>query len=413
MRTYLQRSAATLPPGLTCALVVLLLLTAVAIAAAAEAQGPPAVEVHGYMQTRYYVNTTVNATMDSETGVITEEQEDSSVETERISLSGLARLDGGRTAYAEIYIHPTLANSHESFLYLESCYLDIPAGPGAKFRVGKGRSLAFGIVPAYGNRKISNYSPLAETFTMDRALGIQYTQTRGRDSLAFGIFNSQRPGARLIGVAADSQSDLGSTAWTTVTHLTARDSPTRRSGELEASIRYGRQMGDTNMGFSARGGALDDTDAAYLAGKFGSAYTGNQTRIAYGVDATYKSAPVYGTLEYYVGSTGGIDHNGWSIQLGAEPKADGTGLLGGLASVCKGLFVHYGQLDIDVPAAIGNTVTWDTTQLSVSYVLPLNNRFGNLPKWIQFEYERNDEEAPGTASEIPNNLFFVELFTSF
>ncbi len=398
---------------LTCALVVMLLLTAAAAALAAETQGPPPVEVHGYMQTRYYVNTTVNATMDSDTRVITNEQEDSSVEIERISLSGLARLDGGRTAYAEIYIHPWAANNSESFLYLESCYLDIPAGPGAKFRVGKGRSLAFGIVPSYGNRKISNYSPLAEAYTMDRALGIQYTQTRGRDSLAFGIFNSQRPGSRLIGMAADSQSDLGSTAWTTVSHLTARDNPSHRSGELEASIRYGRQMGDTNVGFSARGGALDDTDAAYLAGKFGSAYTGNKTRVAYGVDATYKSAPIYGTLEYYAGSTGGIDHSGWSVLLGAEPQPDTTGMLGGLASICKGLYVRYGKLDIDVPPDKASTITWDTTQLSVSYVLPLNNRFGNLPKWIQFEYERNDEDAPGTASEIPNNLFFVELFTSF
>jgi len=131
------------------------------------------------------------------------------------------------------------------------------------------------------------------------------------------------------------------------------------------------------------------------------------------VDATYKSAPIYSTLEYYAGSTGGIDHDGWSMLLGAEPQPDTTGMLGGLASICKGLYVRYGKLDIDAPPDKASTITWDTTQLSVSYVLPLNNRFGNLPKWLQFEYERNDEEAPGTASEIPNNLFFVELFTSF
>jgi len=396
---------------LTCLLVVLCVLAAVAVASAAETQGPPPVEVHGYMQTRYYVNTTVNATIDG-SGVITNEVDDTWVETERISLSGLARLAEGRTAYAEIYIHPWLPNSDPSFLYLESCYLDIPAGPGAKFRVGKGRSLTFGMTPAYGNRKLSNYSPLAETYTMDRALGIQYTQSRGDDSFAFGIYNSQAAGARYIGMAADSQMDLGSLARTTVGHLTARDDPAGRSGELEVSARYGRQMGDMSVGVSARGGALDNNDSAYLASKFGSAYTGNQTRMAYGVDATYKSAPVCGTFEYYAGSTGGIDHSGWSVVLGAEPKAGGTGMLSGLAGVCKGLYLRYGQLDIDVPPTL-STITWDTTQLAVSYVLPLNNRLGKYPKWLQLEYEKNTEDTPGVASDIPNNVFFVELFTSF
>jgi hypothetical protein len=100
------------------------------------------------------------------------------------------------------------------------------------------------------------------------------------------------------------------------------------------------------------------------------------------------------------------------VVLGAEPKADGTGMLGGLAGVCKGLYLRYGQLDTDVPPTL-STITWDTTQLAVSYVLPLNNRLGKCPKWLQLEYEKNTEDAPGVASDIPNDVFFVELFTSF
>ena len=125
---------------LICTLVTLILLGAVALAAAEE--GPPAVEVHGWILTRYYVNATVDATQDS-LGVITNEEDDSWLEWERMSLYSKARLSNGKEAYAEVYIHPWLPNSHPSYLYLESFYLDVPAGPGAKFRIGKGRSQAF------------------------------------------------------------------------------------------------------------------------------------------------------------------------------------------------------------------------------------------------------------------------------
>ena len=394
-----------------CTLVTLILLGAVALAAAEE--GPPAVEVHGWILTRYYVNATVDATQDS-LGVITNEEDDSWLEWERMSLYSKARLSNGKKAYAEVYIHPWLPNSHPSYLYLESFYLDVPAGPGATFRIGKGRSQAFGIVPGYGNRKTTNYNPLSETFTMDRALGIQYMQTRGDDSFAFGIFNSQRPGIRLIGHAADSQMDRGSVARATVMHLTDRDSPAMRSGTLEASARYGRQMGNLNVGISGRGGALDGTDAAFLASMFPTYNGTNKTRIKYGVDATYKRMPFYGTIEYYAGEVGGIGQDGYAILLGVEPSQQCTGILRDMSGICKGLFVRYLNLDVDVPPVVNNTMTWDVEQLAVSYVLPIKSSlFGGYPKWLQFEYERNREGAPMGADEIPNDLFLIELFTAF
>jgi len=392
-------------------LVLACLLGAAALAAAEEGQGPPAVEVHGWSLTRYYSDTTVNATRDS-LGVITNEEDDSHIEWERFSLSGKSRLANGKEVYAEIYIHPWLPNSHPSFLYLESFYIDIPAAPGAKVRIGKGRSNTFGIVPGYGNRKTTNYSPLAETFTMDRALGIQYLQKRGNDSIAFGIFNSQRPGTRLIGMAADSQIEGGNPGATTVAHLTDRDSTAKRSGTLETSARYGRQMRDFNVGFSGRLGALDADDSAFLAAF--PTYNGtNRTRVKYGLDATYKQMPFYGTFEWYAGSVGGIDQDGYAILIGVEPSMKCTGIWRDMAGACKGLFVRYVNLDTDVTPVVNNSLTWDIEQLSVSYVLPLRCRWLPYCKWLQFEYERNTEDVPAGADEVSNDMLFVELFSAF
>ena len=383
-----------------------------AVAGAIAAEGPPAVEVHGWSLTRYYVDTVVNDTRDS-SGVISNEEEDSHLEWERFSLYAKGRLPEGREVYAEVYIHPWLPNDDPSFLYVESLYLDVPLAPGAKLRLGKGRSTAFGIVPSYGNRKTSNYGPLAETFTMDRAVGLQFMQTRGNDSLNVGLFQSQRPGARLIGMAADSQLDQGSAGRTLVSHLANRDTPADRSGKLELSARYGRQMGDMNVGLSGRGGALDEADSAWLASKFPTYNGTNKTRLYYGLDATYKSMPWIATAEWYTGSLGGIDHAGYAIVVGVEPTAQCTGIWREMSRACKGLFVRYGKVSIDTPPLVANALTWDTKQLAVSYVLPIKCKYLPLAKWLQFEYERNTEELPAGADDVPNNMLFVELFSAF
>jgi hypothetical protein len=389
--------------------VLALIAGACSLAAADEA---PSVEVHGWSLTRYYVNTTVDATRDS-FGVVTNEEEDSHLEWERFSVSGRASLADGKQVYGEVYIHPWLPNNHASFLYLESFYVDIPVGEGAKVRLGKGRSNAFGIVPGYGNRKTTNYSPLAESFTMDRALGVQYLQQRGNDSFALGVFNSQRPGVRLIGHAADSQMDRGSVPTTTVMHLTDRDSPAGRSGELEVSTRYGRQMGALNVGVSGRIGGLDGQDAAFLAARFPTYNGTNRTRAKYGLDATYKAMPFYATAEYYGGTIGGIRQSGYAVLVGVEPTAQCTGIWRDMSGACKGLFVRYVDLNMGVPTDVTNSMTWDIEQWSVSYVLPLRCKRLPLVKWLQFEYERNTEDLPGGADDVPNDMFFVELFSAF
>ena len=398
---------------LVLVLAALTVLGAAVVAAAGEA---PSVEVHGWSLTRYYVNTTVDATLDSQ-GRITSEEDDSFLAEERISLSGIARLADGKQVYAEFYVHPWLPQSDPSYLYLESLYVDLPTSDGAKVRIGKGRNVAFGIVPAYGNRKTSNYSPLAETFTMDRVIGVQYLKKLGTNDFAFALQGSQRVGSRYIGMAADGQIDrgtppAGTLGTTTVKHLTARDNTADHSGKLEATARYGWSLGDLSLGVSGRVGALDATDTAALAKTFGAQYVTDSTRSAYGVDATYRRMPFYGTVEYYDGSTGGVDVDGFAILIGVEPTPKCTGIWREMSGACKGLFVRYVDLNVDVVPTL-SSATWDVEQIAVSYVLPLKCKSLPFFKWLQFEYERNKESVPAGADEISNDVFFVELFTAF
>ena len=95
--------------------------------------------------------------------------------------------------------------------------------------------------------------------------------------------------------------------------------------------------------------------------------------------------PFYSALEWYAGNTGGIGQTGWSILLGVEPTSQCSAPWEDLAGACKGLFVRYGQLDIDVPET-SNSITWDTQQLSLSYVYPL--RVGNYKLLPQVAADR-------------------------
>lgn len=99
--------------------------------------------------------------------------------------------------------------------------------------------------------------------------------------------------------------------------------------------------------------------------------------------------------------------------LGAEPSKQCTGIWRDMSPACKGLFLRYGEMNVGVPPT-SSSVTWDTSQLAVSYVLPVRcKRLGGYPKWLQFEYEWNREDPPVGTSDIPNDVFVIELFTAF
>ena len=101
------------------------------------------------------------------------------------------------------------------------------------------------------------------------------------------------------------------------------------------------------------------------------------------------------------------------VSIGVEPSMKCTGIWRDLAGACKGLFVRYVNLDTDVTPVVNNSLTWDIEQLSVSYVLPLRCSWLPYCKWLQFEYERNTEDVPAGADEVPNDMLFVELFSAF
>ncbi len=382
-----------------------------ASALALAAEGPPAVEIHGYVQTRYYINVTEDAVRTPD-GVVSDVEKTSFLEpAERVSLSGLARLPENRIAYAEVYVHHWLPSTDQAYLYLESLYLDSPQAPGVKFRIGKGRDFTFGLTPVFGTRKTSNYSAVAEAFTQDRVLGFQYLDTRGKNTFNLGVFNSERVGQRFSGMTAGKQLDEGSIARTTVPHLAVRDLPADRSGALQGSARLARQLSPTlSVGISGRLGNLDNTDRAFLAKHFVDKDI-TSTRRQYGLDAVYSDAPWYATAEYYGGSTGGVGQTGWQVLLGVEPSAQCTLPWRSFSSACKGLYVRYGELKVNSTPTV-DPLTWDTKQFSASYVFPFKFKGPLSGKWLQFEYERNTESPPAGVSDIPNNVMFLELFTA-
>jgi len=130
------------------------------------------------------------------------------------------------------------------------------------------------------------------------------------------------------------------------------------------------------------------------------------------VDTTYKKAPYVATAQVFKGETGNIDNDGWEITVGLEPTKQNPGVLDGMSKYCKGLYLRYGEMNIDVPKTT-STITWDTKQFAASYVLPLKSPNFKAAKWLQFEYEHNTEKTVSGADQIPNDLFFVELFTAF
>lgn len=93
---------------LTLAVTALGLLCSVAFAA----DGPPAVQVHGYIQNRLYSGSGANAEF----------------RTERVSVSAIADLPDKSVGYVEVYYLPYATSSG---LYLESAYYGHADQPGA------------------------------------------------------------------------------------------------------------------------------------------------------------------------------------------------------------------------------------------------------------------------------------------
>ncbi|MHB1456584.1 MAG: hypothetical protein ACYC0V_06685 [Armatimonadota bacterium] len=367
------------------------------------------VELHGYMQNRFYSGSGANTQFRSE----------------RISLIAKAALPNDSLAYVEVYYHPWTSSNG---LYLESAYYETPVAD-SKLKIGKGRRTTFGMTPSYGNRKTTNYGIVAEAMTQDRVQGVQYAGKNGQFDYALGLHTGYRLGIRNIGdIPGDDlrNTATSSVAGNVVPHLCFRDphsgggNATQTPNQLSSKVQVSGRVGATitkglTAGLSGSFATLDARDLANINGSAGSdnvlrprnPITGvfpttplgggfsDDKMSQIGLDLTYKMPKglVFQT-EWYRSNVSSLDYNAWDILGGYE-----------MASGWK-FYVRYSKQDMDL-VPTDNPLSWDVNQTSLSAVQPLRK---NL--WLQYEYEINKEKT-NTGGSVANDIFFVELFSAF
>jgi hypothetical protein len=363
--------------------VAMVLMCAVALALAtgpARAAAAP-LEIHGWMLNRAY----------GEPG-------NAHLEMERISVYATKDVDENTKAYVEWYYHhwanrkPALGSPW----FLDSAYVNYTDKHGNQLRFGKGRNYCFGIVPAYGNRKHSEYGLLSETMTQERIVGLQYFGSTRDKKMDFGIalHNSLPMGTRFSGTDQAYFRDDP-----VVPHLADKGEGKNLavSGRVAFPVVSGGQLG-----LSYRGGKLRSTDIAFLASKdLVAASATNDTNQRWGADFNYKSPKgVVAQAEFYHADASTLDFDTWDVLLGLEPTDPMR---------CK-FYARYAQLNLDPPAVTSNTYTWDEQQLILSLVKPL---LKGKPVWLQLEYIKNLEDPPPGVANVHNDVLFLEVFTGF
>ncbi len=356
------------------ALFTICIVVLLGAAACAADFGP--VQIHGYMQNRFYANPDSSARF----------------ATERVSLSAKAKTGENAETYVEVYFHPQLPNAlpaEQYRTYVESAYYDMALGTG-RLRVGKGRQLNFGITPSYGARKTTQYGIVPETFTQDRTNGIQYYFTQNGWEGGASLYNDLRVGTRGIG-------DFPG-ALRTVPHISERDVPGSSTGNLAITAKIGQAMPNIKWHVSYMTGKLiqEDADALPKIWCPGVAFVNNdRDHNKWGVDTTYKNGSFFAQAEYYRGKFSCLKIDGLGLTVGYEPASG------------KKAYIRYGQLDNNQPSN-ANPTTWETQQVILGYVYPIDKTV-----WAEFQYERNMEDSPAGIPSIDNDLLFVELFAGF
>lgn len=356
----------------------------------------PGVQVHGYLQNRFYEASGANPEF----------------RIERLDLTAIAALPNDSNATVNVYYH-TWAPTNP--VYVESAYYDTPFGPG-RLRVGKGRRLTFGITPAYPNRRTSNYGLVSEALTQDRIQGAQYVWQNSRWSLGGSLHTAYRLGVRNIGeIPGDDPRSLATPTQSAfaVPHLTLREAPL--SQKLQISGRAGMNVvKGLNVGFSGSYASLDNRDLANLKGSgtdvalrprnpitgvfptvpLGADFT-NQSMAQYGADLTWQLP--YGFLtqgELYRSRVSNLDYGVWSALVGWQ------------APFGWKFYTRYAEQNMDTPRT-NNPLSWDTQQWNFSIVQPLRKDL-----WLQYEAELNNE-LTDTGAHVKNNIAFVELYVGF
>ena len=386
-----------------CLLVVLALaVSALAIlAVGTQAQAAGELMIGGWMLNRFY----------GEPGI-------SHFQAERVDIFFSKDVDKDIKAYVEWYYHhwvnlkPTLGSPW----FLDSAFVNFTDKLGNQLRVGKGRNMCFGIVPSYGNRKHSEYGLVSETFTQERIVGAQYFGSTRNKKLDFGIaaHNALALGTRFSGTDQAFFRDEP-----TVSHFADKGEgknlavsarvaiPVLRTGKLGLSYRTGK-LRTTDIDFLASKGLVPSVDVGVPPAVVVARATNNDTNHRWGLDFNYKArSGVVAQAEYYKAKASTLEFKGWDVLLGFEPP-DPMGIK---------YFARYGKLDLDPPSAgdivstlVSNQFRWDQKQLILSVVKPLRK---GKPIWLQLEWIRNAEDPTGGASDVDNDVLFLELFTGF
>jgi hypothetical protein len=289
-----------------------------------------------------------------------------------------------------------------NIFFLEHAYVDLRGMPlNATVRLGVSRNSCFGMVPTYANRKMTNYGIVADMFTRDRIIGIQYLAKLSVFDLNLGLHNGYEIGRRVAGEGP-----------VTVPFLADRDmtfaSIMRNDMDenKEYSVRIGaKPLGDRlEVGLSGSVSKLSDADMAFLANtaKLIAPTETDRTKIRNGLDFMFK--PTKRSVvqaEYYAGITSTFTVSAFQVLAGYSfMKSD---------KPYVSVYCRYGEVNPDRPADPLNPYTWKLSQAVASAVW----RFTPGAQ-LQLEYEMNREkdagtDAAGNAVKAVNDVVFLEM----
>jgi hypothetical protein len=365
------------------------------LAGGAFAQALQNVELHGYVQNRFYANPSASTRF----------------VTERVSLSAVAKLADTGLAYVEVYYHPwytnrvipsqfvapnpsdpsTYGTAEEARTYLESAYVDLPLGAG-RIRLGKGRQLNFGLTPSYPNRKTSQYGILSETFTQDRIVGAQFSMKSGTLDGGCTLFTDQPVWVRKIGDFAGAV-----TATDIVQHLADRDVPGATSGRLAFAARFGVTTPTFQAHVSGCVGGLNRSQLLPVSDAFNRVATNTNTdHNKFGVDTIYSAGRFVAQGEWYTGKFSFVELSGYSVLVGYQPKDK------------MRAYVRWSAMDSNQSPILAKTASWPVQQLTFGVIQPIAKGI-----WAELDYEKNMASEPTGSANIDNDLLFLEIFTGF
>lgn len=282
-----------------------------------------------------------------------------------------------------------------NYSFLEHAYVDFKDMPlKGVMRVGATRNYCFGLVPAFPNRKTTNYGMVSDAFTHDRILGIQYLAKIKPFDVNIAIHNGYDLGARYVGEGA---SKVAITADRDKNFASIMRNDTDKSKEGSARIAFAPDK-SLNIGISGSSSRLCLADVATLNAAIGKAYT-NRTKTRAGLDfMVTKMDPVIFQGEYYKGWTSELEHSAYQGLVGYMIKKDKKPWID--------VYARYGEIkpDIAASASTSRQQTWTLSQTVLSCLY----RFTPGAQ-LQLELENNDEKDRSTANKVYNNAAILEL----